>query len=279
MSSIKLNLIWSDEFENVSGSAPNNKNWKFDTGGHGWGNQELQYYTSSRDNAFHDENSSLVIQAKYVSNSKENLAAWYGPAKFTSARLITKELFEFTYGRVDARIKVPNIKGIWAAIWLLGANNSYASWPDCGEIDIMEFIGGKKGVIYGSLHGPGYSHSNQKQKTGTYQPENYQEFISDFHVFSLAWEPNRIKWYVDGKEYFCVTSDQTAGNKWVFDKPFFIVLNLAIGGTWAGQPDSENNFPQQMLVDYIRVYEGKYPKSKVKVNLQHDIRSHHEKLP
>ena len=260
-------LIWNDEFDESFLSPPNSNNWAFEIGGHGWGNNELQYYTSSIENAFQNGDGSLIICAKLFSDLKTAPNAWYGTAKYSSARLITKKLFEFKYGRVDAKIKLPNCKGAWSALWLLGVDYLNNPWPKCGEIDVIEFIGGEHNAVYGSLHGPGYAHNTKNQKTGAYLPKTGNDFYNKFHVYSITWEPNRIKWFIDNQEYFCVTPDQVLPNEWVFDKPFFLILNLAVGG-WAGQPD-DGSFSGEMKIDYIRVSENQWTNSQI--NSQHEL--------
>jgi beta-glucanase (GH16 family) len=246
-------LIWSDEFNGSKNSPSSSKNWTAETGGGGWGNRELEYYTADRENSYQDGSGSLVIKATQL-KQPDNLSCWYGPCRFTSARLTTKNKFQLIYGRVEARIKVPVGEGVWPAFWLLGSNISEMGWPACGEIDVMENIGREPSTVHGTIHGPGYSGGN-----GIGMPFNLsgdKRFADDFHVFALEVEPEIIRWYVDDVLYETRTpADLPKGTKWVYDHPFFIILNLAIGGNWPGGPDATTKFPQSMLVDYVRVYQ------------------------
>lgn len=232
-----------DEFD-VDG-APNADIWGFDTGTgtNGWGNNELQYYTDRSENVV-VENGMLKITA---------LKEAYEGAAYTSARLLTKGKFDQKYGRFEARIKLPWGQGIWPAFWLLGANIDTAGWPQCGEIDIMEFRGQQPTLVSGSVHGPGYSAQNAITKE--YELTN-DRFDTGFHVFGIEWTENAINYYVDDVLYNQITPDDAQG-EWVFDQPFFIILNLAIGGNYVGSPNQATTFPQEMLVDYVRVYHAK----------------------
>ena len=180
-------------------------------------------------------------------------AYWYGPCLYTSARLITKRKFEQRFGRFEARLKLPAGQGLWPAFWMLGADIDAVGWPACGEIDIMENIGREPGTVHGTLHGPGYSGA---QGVGApYALPAGQRFADSFHTFAVEWEPQAIRWYVDGRLYQTrAPDDLPAGSRWVFDRPFFLLLNVAVGGNWPGAPDTSTTFPQAMLVDYVRVY-------------------------
>ena len=247
--------VFKDEFDKTAGSAPDPKKWTAERGGGGWGNEELQFYTGSNENAFHDGRGSLAIKAIKLP-SATNVECWYGKCQYTSARLITKGKFDFKYGRIDARIKVPRGAGVWPAFWMLGNDIDKAGWPNCGEIDVMEFIGREPSTVYGTLHGPGYSGSNSIG--GSITLSDGKKISDDFHVFSVEWTQNEIRWFFDGMNYKTITRNDTPkGTPWVFDHPFFIILNFAIGGKWPGGPDSSTQFPQSMLVDYVRVYESK----------------------
>lgn len=236
-------LVWADEFSESNGSPPNPNNWGFDLGGGGWGNNELEYYTKRTNNA-RIENGHLVIEAR-----QEN----YGGRNYTSARLLTQTKWSWTYGRVEARIQIPRGQGIWPAFWMLGTNISSVSWPTCGEIDIMENIGREPGMVHGTAHGPGYSGS--AGIGGPYALPGNAAFADGFHVFAIEWQTNRIRWFVDDEPYFSLTpNDLPAGSSWVFQAPQFVLLNVAVGGLWPGNPDGTTTFPQQMLVDYVRVY-------------------------
>lgn len=244
--------LFKDEFNLPQGTPPDPAKWISEIGGSGWGNQELQYYTNSIENAYHNGNGSLVIKAIKL-NPPLNLNCWYGPCQYTSARLITKGKFERKYGKFVARIKVPRGQGMWSAFWMLGNNIDTVGWAQCGEIDIMENIGREPSIIHGTIHGPGYSGANGIG-TGTSLPNN-PVFADDFHVFRVDWTENLIKFYVDEKHYKTITpSDLPQGTNWVYDHPFFLLLNFAIGGPWGGNPDNTSVFPQEMLIDYVRVY-------------------------
>jgi beta-glucanase (GH16 family) len=246
-------LIWSDEFNGAAGSPVDTTKWVFDIGGGGWGNNELEYYTNSAPNASMDGNGNLVITA-----IKETLPrkkrCWYGRCQYSSARIKTAGTFMQAYGRFEARIKVPYGQGIWPAFWMLGKNINKVGWPRCGEIDIMENIGREPAKAHGTIHGPGYSGANG---IGAAYNLSTGAFADDFHLFAIEWEPGgAIRWYVDGNLYQTRTqADLPAGAVWVFDRPFFILLNLAVGGSWPGNPDATTVFPQRMYVDYVRVYQ------------------------
>ena len=173
---------------------------------------------------------------------------------YTSARLKTAGKFSQTYGRFEGRIKIPFGQGMWPAFWMLGDDIEKAVWPDCGEIDIMENIGKEPSTVHGSIHGPGFSGDDGIE--AHYRLPGNRRFADDFHVFAVEWEPNAIRFYVDDELYVTRTrADLPPGRKWVFDHPFFLLLNVAVGGDWPGNPDSTTIFPQTMLVDYVRVYQ------------------------
>ena len=241
-------LVWSDEFNGPNGSAVDASKWVTETGGNGWGNDELEYYTSRPQNAY-QQNGNLVIkvlQEKYTGSD--------GVTKnYTSARLKTLGKFSQTYGRFEARIKIPRGQGIWPAFWMLGNDVDKPGWPDCGEIDIMENIGKEPALVHGTIHGPGYSGANRIG--AAYGVSGGPAIADNFHVFAVEWEPNAIRFYVDEHLYTTRTSaDLPKGAKWVYDHPFFLLLNVAVGGGWPGSPDASSTFPQEMLVDYVRVY-------------------------
>ncbi len=237
------NLVMSDEFDTEG--APNASMWTYDIGrgpnGDGWGNQELQYYTDRTENV-KVENGFLLITAKEES---------FEGAQYTSARLKTQGLFEQQYGRFEARIRLPYGKGLWPAFWLLGNDCETNTWPLCGEIDIMEYLGDSPNVVFGSVHGPGYSAGEAETKE--YVLEN-DRFDTGFHVFGIEWGPDYINYYVDDKLYNQITPDDVPG-EWVFDHPFYIIMNVAVGGSFPGSPNTETVFPQTMVVDYVRVYQ------------------------
>lgn len=243
-------LIWSDEFDEPANTPINDEFWTCETGGHGWGNGELQYYTQSLDNAHHDGEGNFAIIARAENPTNETCR--YGTCTHTSARCITKGKVEFTYGRVEARIKVPFGQGIWPALWMLGANFDRAGWPSSGEIDIMEYIGKEPYTAHGTVHGPLYSGANGiGGRTVLAEP-----VADDFRVFAIDWDVDAIRWYVDGLNFFTLTVDDLPPHRtWVFDHDFFLLMNVAVGGGWPGYPDDTTEFPQTMLVDYIRVYQ------------------------
>lgn len=242
------NLVWSDDFDGPDGSAPEHSKWKFDTGGNKWGNHELEYYTDRRENS-RVGHGNLVIEARREDFTGSDGLTFH----FTSARLTTRGTFSQAYGRFAARIKLPRGQGVWPAFWLMGDTLPSVRWPDCGEIDIMENIGREPAQVHGSMHGPGYS--GMLGYTSTYKLPGGPHFSDDFHEFSIEWEPNVVRFYTDQYLYATfVPAQLPPGEKWVFDHPFYIILNLAVGGDWPGSPDATAQFPQQMLVDYVRVY-------------------------
>jgi beta-glucanase (GH16 family) len=249
-------LVWSDEFEEPAGTPPNPARWTPEIGdgtinaNPGWGNDELEYYTDSVENAATDGQGNLVITAKEADGS---LLCYYGPCEYTSARLISWHKAEFAYGRIEARLKVPFGQGLWPAFWALGNDIGEVGWPQSGELDIMEHIGREPTMVYGTIHGPGYS-GGSGVGAGYENPDG-EAFSDDFYVYAVEWEPDEIRWYVDGVQFFAATPDDVSG-EWVFDHPFFIILNVAVGGTWPGDPDETTVFPQTLQVDYVRVYQG-----------------------
>lgn len=234
-------LTWEDEFEGLEGTLPDATNWTFDLGkgpdGDGWGNAELQTYTDDPENISCDGQGNLVISA--LNNGG-----------YTSARITTKGLFEQAYGRFEARIKMPWGPGIWPAFWLLGADIDQNPWPQCGEIDIVEYRGQEPNLIHGTVHGPGYSGGSPVTKT--YGFEN-DRFDVDFHLFRVDWGEDFINFYVDDVIYQQITMEDVPG-EWVYDHSFYILLNLAVGGNYVGFPTASTTFPQKMIVDYVRVY-------------------------
>jgi hypothetical protein len=229
-------LIWGDDFEGASGAAVDGSKWTYDTGPN-WYNGELQDYTSGSTNASLDGNGNLVIEARKEAREGR---------QYTSARLKTEGKKTFTYGRVEGRMKMPYGQGMWPAFWMLGGN----SWPSNGEIDIVENLGREPSIAHGTMHGPGYSGADGPTASFTL-PDG--KFSDDFHVFAIEWEANAIRWYVDGNLYSTKTPADTKGNQWVFDHGFFIILNLAVGGEWPGNPDGTTVFPQKLVIDYIHV--------------------------
>jgi beta-glucanase (GH16 family) len=242
---VNWTLTWSDEFNGPDNSGVDPTKWTPQTGGTGWGNAELEYYTDRIDNAYIEnptgDNGVLVIKA-----IKEK----YEKLNYTSARLITYKNFDLTFGRVEARMQLPYGQGIWPAFWMLSTTGS---WPRGGEIDIMENIGKEPNIIHGTVHGPGYSGAKGIGASVTL-PEG-QRWADDFHLFAVEWEPNVIRWYVDQELYLTLTpADIPTGTQWVYDHPFYLILNLAVGGGWPGYPNSTTTFPQLFKIDFVRVY-------------------------
>jgi beta-glucanase (GH16 family) len=238
-------LTWSDEFNGSAGESPDSTKWEFDIGtgpnNDGWGNAELEYYTNRTSNASLDGNGNLAITAR---------SELYSGSAFTSARIKTMGLFEQPYGRFEARIKTPYGPGIWPAFWLLGNDVNTIGWPQCGEIDILELRGQKPNIINGTLHGPGYSGAGGITKSYAFENDR---FDNDFHLFAVEWGTDYIDFFVDSTLYQELIPGDLPGN-WVFDHPFFIILNVAVGGNYVGFPTSQTPFPQSMMVDYVRVY-------------------------
>ncbi len=244
-------LTWNDEFNLADGSAVDGTKWTQETGNDGWSsNHEREYYTPGTSNAV-IQGGALVVTAK--SDGASAYTCQYGTCEYTSARMNTSGKFEQQYGRFEARIKLPTGKGVWPAWWILGGNIGSVGWPQCGEVDIMENIGSTPATNYGSLHGPGYS--GGQDLTGSYALEDGGTLAGDFHLYAMEWETNAVRFYFDGVLYETRTpADVPAGDVWVYDHPFFVIVNLAIGGYWPGDPDGTTTFPQSMQVDYIRVY-------------------------
>jgi len=235
-------LIWQDEFEGPAGELPDPTKWVFDIGTD-WGNAQLEFDTDRGENVSLDGEGNLAIIARQED---------FGGQEYTSGRIKTKGLFEQTQGRFEARIKLPAGQGIWPAFWLLGGNIDEVHWPQCGEIDIMEYRGHEPRVLHGSLHGPGHSGDNVVTNKHVLAQGG---FNLGFHEFAVEWDEDSITWFVDGYAFQTVTpADLQHGATWVYDHPFFIILNVAVGGRWAGAPDETTVFPQTMLVDYVRVY-------------------------
>jgi beta-glucanase (GH16 family) len=228
-------LTWSDEFNDAD---LNTAWWNYEQGNNnGWGNNELEVYTNKKENVHLDSGYLHITALSPVANY------------YSSGRITTQGKKEFTYGKIMIRAKLPQGQGIWPALWMLGGNISEVSWPKCGEIDIMEFLGHQTNKVYGTLHwdenGHQYTGGNTTLSTGT--------FSNDFHIFTLEWTPGRFTWFVDGQQYFEL--DRQAVSKFPFDLPEFFIFNVAVGGNWPGPPDETTVFPQHMIVDYIRIYQ------------------------
>ncbi len=231
-----MQLEWSDEF---NGPVLNEQDWNYETGGGGWGNNELEFYTKDTTNVF-IKDGKLVIRAINDNGS------------YTSGRLTTQNKKEFQYGLINIRAKLPTGQGLWPALWMLGSDLPTVNWPACGEVDIMELIGREPDRVYGTAH---WDQGGHQSKGSNFNNNSAQSFQDGYHIFSILWEPGRITWYVDFNRYFVLTTSDT-GN-WPFDAPFFFIFNVAVGGLWPGNPDGTTQFPQSMSVDYIRVYTAK----------------------
>ncbi len=232
--------LWADTFDGAAGSAPAD-HWVPDLGAGGWGNEELQAYTT--ENAVLDGDGHLVITAREEARDG---------AAYTSARLTTRDTFAVTYGRVEARMKVPEGQGLWPAFWMLGTDFAEVGWPACGEIDVMEHRGGEPGTVQGSVHGPGYAGGATIYDTKTLPDD--ESLADDFHVYAVQRDEGRITWWLDDTRYHEVTrADLPAGSPWLFEKDFFLLVNLAVGGLFGGDPDATTAFPAELVVDEVRV--------------------------
>jgi beta-glucanase (GH16 family) len=250
-------LTWSDEFNGPDNSAVDSTKWVYDTGGSGWGNNELEYYTSGTANAV-VQGGNLVITATTAGASAFTCSyPSNGPCGYTSARIRTQGKFTQEYGRFEARIQIPEGQGLWPAFWMLGADisNSATNWPKCGEIDIMENIGKEPSINHGSLHMPAAGTANDDQLTGMYTLPAGAKLGDGFHTYAVDWSASAIKFYVDDNLYETQTPATATGRDWEFDQPFFIILNVAVGGNFPGAPTSSTTFPQTMKVDWVRVYQ------------------------
>ncbi|MFT6146512.1 MAG: beta-glucanase (GH16 family) [Myxococcota bacterium] len=238
-------LVWADEFDGPAGTAPDSERWTYDIGGDGWGNQQLEYNSDRTENVDLDGNGFLRITAQ-----KEDFQG----NGYTSGRIKTQGLFSTTYGRIEARVNLPAGQGIWPAFWMLGNDIDEVSWPACGEIDILELRGQQPNRVLGTVHGPGYAGGNSIGGEIVLD----EPVTDDFHVYAIEWDPDHITWYFDDQVINTVNPGDTPGT-WVFDHDFFLILNVAVGGTFLGDPDSTTVFPAVMGVDYVRVYERTEP--------------------
>jgi beta-glucanase (GH16 family) len=251
-------LVWSDEFDGPAGTRPNPNVWKFEVGDGalnnivGWGNSEFQYYTDSAENSFMDGDGNLVIRLQDTAPDTD-LVCWYGPCEYTSARLLTQDRLDFEYGRIEARVLVPDGPGgLWPAFWMLGSNIPEVGWPQSGEIDIMEYVSRLPNEIFGTIHGPGYQGGASFGNI-----YNFGEPVANaYHTYAVEWMPDLIIWYVDDIQYHQAVPANVAPNEWVFNHPFFMLLNAAIGGNFGGPISGAMTFPQDTLVDYVRVYQA-----------------------
>jgi beta-glucanase (GH16 family) len=241
--SVQWQQVWSDEF-NYTG-LPDSTKWNYDVGGNGWGNNELEFYTSKRAENARVENGNLIIEAR-----KES---WQGK-NYTSARLLTKGKGDWQYGKIEVRARLPKGRGTWPAIWMLGSTTPL-KWPDDGEIDIMEHVGFHQGFIHGSIHCKKYNHVIGTQKTDTIQVPDCSE---QFHLYGVEWNADSIKISVDNKVYFSFSNEHSGYAAWPFDNKMFLILNIAVGGNWGGQQGvDESIWPQKMEIDYVRVWQKK----------------------
>jgi beta-glucanase (GH16 family) len=231
------NLVWSDEF---NGASVDRSKWNFEEGGHGWGNNELEYYTNGN-------NSSIVNGALVIEARREDV----GGRNYTSSRMTTKGKREFTYGRVEARIALPTGQGLWPAFWMLGANIGSVGWPACGETDIMEHVNSDT-TTHGTIH---WDAGGYASYGGSVTVSN----VMAYHVYTIEWTPSSIKWFVDGAQYHEANIQNSINSTEEFHRPFFILLNLAVGGNWPGPPNGSTAFPARMFVDYVRVYQQTTP--------------------
>lgn len=251
-------LVWSDEFNDAAGAPPNPNVWKYELGDGalngivGWGNSEFQYYTDSTENSFMDGNGNLVIRLQDA-DPADDLVCWYGPCEYTSARLLTQDRIDFEYGRIEARVLVPDGPGgLWPAFWMLGSNIPDVGWPQSGEIDIMEYVSRIPDGIFGTIHGPGYEGGASFGNTYTFA----EPVANEYHTYAVEWLPDLIIWYVDDIQYHQAVPADVAPREWVFNHPFFMLLNAAIGGNFGGAIAGNMTMPQDTLVDYVRVYQA-----------------------
>lgn len=240
------NIVWQDEFDKDSLDLTK---WSRETGGHGWGNNELQYYTDSDSNSY-VENGNLVVKAEVV---PQGIGSSKGLRYYSSARLRTYGKGDWKYGRIEVKAKVASGQGIWPAIWMLPTDWLFGGWPSSGEIDIMEHVGYDLGVVHGSVHTEAYNHKINTQRSSAKKIANVD---TEFHVYSIIWDKDKISFFIDDVQYFLFENDQQSNYKtWPFDQRFHLLINIAVGGDWPGNPDNSTNFPRTMLVDYVRVYE------------------------
>lgn len=237
-------LVWSDEFDKAG--SPDSTKWSYEVGGNGWGNNELQFYTRQRAENARIENGRLIIEARKEAYQGKN---------YTSARLLTKDKTTWQYGRIEAFAKLPKGVGTWPAVWMLGKNVSTVGWPKGGEIDIMEHVGFDEGVVHGTVHTEAYNHKKGTQKG---DQVTVTDVTTGFHLYAIEWTADQIDFFVDAQKYYSVQKSVlgSAEAQWPFDQPFYLILNVAVGGGWGGQKGvDESIWPQRMEVDYVRVYQ------------------------
>ena len=247
--------VWSDEFNGPAGARVDSLKWSYDTadgcqvGICGWGNDEKEYYTSAPENVALNGRGQLAIS---VRTAPAGMSCHYGPCRYTSARIKTKGKMNAQPGRVEARIKLPAGQGLWAGFWMLGSNYPATSWPQCGELDVMENHGSNPRETSSAIHGPGYFGKTPFAQGYTLPAGSFSD---DFHTFAVEWDSLRVRFYVDDRRHYTIArADVERSGAWVFNQPFFILLNLAIGGTFDGDPQSDAILPATMLIDYVRVY-------------------------
>lgn len=242
LSAQQLKLVWSDEF-NTPG-LPDNKKWGYDIGGSGWGNNELEYYTKARLENARIEDTVLIVEARKESYEGKN---------FTSARLVTKNKGDWKYGRIEVKAKLPGGAGTWPAIWMLPTDSVYGTWPKGGEIDIMEHIGFDPAKVYGTIHTDAYNFKKGTQKGAAL---NLPDAENAFHIYAINWDEDKIEIFCDSVKYNTFNNEHTGYSAWPFDKPFYLIFNIAVGGDWGGiKGVNDSIFPQKMLIDYVRIYE------------------------
>ncbi len=247
----ELRLVWADEFDYEG--LPDTTHWGYDVGGHGWGNSELQYYTEARTENARVEDGHLTIEARRES---------FEGNTYTSARLVSKGKGDWTYGRFEVRARLPSGRGTWPAIWMLPTRNEYGGWPDSGEIDIMEHVGYDPDVVHSTVHTRAYYHSIGTQRGDQIKIPTAR---SEFHLYTVEWTPEEIRGYVDDTQYFTFANERLTNKdadyrQWPFDQPCHLICNIAVGGAWGGQKGVDADIlPQQLLIDYVRVYEMTEP--------------------
>lgn len=235
-------LIWNDEFRGKG--LPDSTKWCYDLGGHGFGNEELQFYTQNRLKNARLENGNLIIEAR-KERWEEN--------KYTSARLLTKGKFAFQYGTIEVRAKLPKGRGTWPAIWMMSENIKNS--PYDGEIDVMEHVGYHQGFVHAALHTKENNKVTGTEKTNAVFVKNVSE---RFHVYKADWSPEKIDFYIDDKKFFSYENKEKTSKTWPFDQPYYLILNLAVGGLWGGKEGiDETVFPQKFYIDYVRVYQNR----------------------
>lgn len=239
----RYTLVWADEFD--YNGLPDSTKWDYDVGGHGWGNNELQHYTRE------DTSNAVVRNGKlWITARKEAIEG----KRFSSARLVTKGKAEWTYGKIEINAKLPPGRGLWPAAWMLGANISEVGWPECGEIDIMEHVGFNRDSVFGTIHSLAYNHMKGTQKGAT---TTIKKPYDEFHTYAIDWNQDKIDFMVDNRVYYSVQNERKTNAEWPFDHPFYLLLNIAVGGNLGGMKGlDEMIFPAVLEVDYVRVYKA-----------------------